>query len=179
MRAFVTAIVVMARVARADPKETEALAHLDRGVAAYRAHDYALAKGELDEAHRLAPDKPNPYRWLALTEAELGNCKDALVDIESFLSRVSRGDARVPEMIALRERCVLELRPTPPPPPPALQPASPPPPPPPPAPEGHRWWLWGAIGGAAVVAGVVTFALVHDSGPAQLPPITCGATGCH
>jgi hypothetical protein len=114
MTARVAWIAVVAQLAttvvHADPAaagaENRALAHLDRGVAAFRAGDFATARVELAQAQRLAPDRPNPYRWLAMTEVELGDCRSALVDIESFLSRVPVGDPRVAEVIALRGRCV-------------------------------------------------------------------------
>ncbi len=110
MAAYASWIVVAAQlaaaVARADPAEDRALAHLDRGVAAYRAGDFARAHTELAAASRLAPDRPNPYRWLALTDVELGDCRAALVNIESFLSRVASDDPRAAELVALRERCL-------------------------------------------------------------------------
>jgi hypothetical protein len=92
--------------APADPTESRALDHLDRGVAAYRAGDYQRARAELVAASALAPDKPNPYRWLALSEVALGDCASALIHVESFLSRVPPADPRVAEVVALRERCV-------------------------------------------------------------------------
>jgi len=112
MTARVAWIAVVAQLAttvvHADPTEAEnrALAHLDRGVAAFRAGDFAQARAEIAVAQRLAPDRPNPYRWLAMAEVELGDCRSALVDIESFLSRVPAGDPRVAEVIALRGRCI-------------------------------------------------------------------------
>jgi hypothetical protein len=90
----------------ADPTEQRALEHLDRGVAAYRAGDYRRAHAEIAEASQLAPDRPNPYRWLALTEAALGDCASALIHVESFLSRVAADDPRIAELARLRERCL-------------------------------------------------------------------------
>jgi hypothetical protein len=103
---IVVAVQLVATAAFADPAEDVALAHLDRGVAAYRAGDFARAHDELLEASRLAPDRPNPYRWLALAEAELDDCQSALINIEAFLSRVPAGDPRVAELVALRDRCL-------------------------------------------------------------------------
>lgn len=152
--------------------ETEALGHLDRGVAAYRAGDYAVAERELHAAQQLVPDRANPYRWLALTESALGECQPALVDVESFLSRIPADDPRVAEMVQLREHCVIELHAQ----------GAPAQPAPAPAPETtpitHRWWLWTAVGVAVVAAAGVTYAVVHDPGPATLPAVTCGTTGC-
>lgn len=106
----VASIVVAAQLAvtlaHADAVEDAALAHLDRGVAAYRAGDFVRAHTELAEANRLAPDRPNPYRWLALTEAQLDDCRGALVNIEGFLSRVPATDPRVAELVQLRDRCL-------------------------------------------------------------------------
>ncbi|HSR96948.1 MAG TPA: PEGA domain-containing protein [Kofleriaceae bacterium] len=102
---IVAAMQLAATAAAADPTEDAALAHLDRGVAAYRAGDFARAHDELLEANRMAPDRPNPYRWLALAEAELDDCQSALINIEAFLSRVPADDARVAELVALRDRC--------------------------------------------------------------------------
>jgi len=187
MRALVTAIVgslAFATGARAEaqpgptptvvtsPNDAEALEHLDRGVAAYRAGRLAVAHDELESARKLVPERANPYRWLALTDAALGDCSTALFDIESFLSRVPAGDDRVKEMVQLRERCILDVR--------AKQPAAG-------TPTAtsseqpsivHRWWLWTAIGVAVAAIGVTTYALVHDSGPAMLPAISCGPSGC-
>lgn len=177
MRAAALAIAALAMGAapvRAEPRdvEAEALGHLDRGVAAYRAGDYAVAERELHAAQQLVPDRANPYRWLALTESALGECQPALVDIESFLSRIPAGDPRVAEMVQLREHCVVELHAQRPP----AQPA------PAPAPEAtpitHRWWLWTAVGVAVVAAAGVTYAVAHDPGPSTLPAVTCGTTGC-
>jgi hypothetical protein len=91
--------------ARADAVEDAARVHLDRGIAAFRARDYAHARRELTTASELVPDKPNPYRWLALTEMQLGDCRAALVHIEGFLSRVPADDERVAELVRLRELC--------------------------------------------------------------------------
>src|SRR5882724_3666567 len=98
---------LVATLARAEPAgaagaaDARALDHLDRGVAAYRAGDYRGAEAELRAASELAPDRPNPYRWLALTEAALGDCPGALVHVEAFLSRVALGDPRIAELVAL------------------------------------------------------------------------------
>ena len=226
MRVFAVPIVVaaLATIAQAGPSDAEALAHLDRGVAAYRARDFALAHRELEAAQRLAPDRANPYRWLALTEAELGDCTSALANIEAFLSRVPALDERISELSALRERCLndatISFDSTP----PgasvridgaptigttpithltmrpgrhdfiaalpgyqpgaesvvlygggarelhfALAPVA--------TPITHRWWFWAAIGGVAIAAVGVTYAVTRDH-EATLPGITCDPTGC-
>jgi Flp pilus assembly protein TadD len=170
------AVQLATTVVRADPAG-DALAHLDRGVAAYRAGDYALAHTELAAASELAPDRPNPYRWLAMTEVALGDCRTALVHIESFLSRVPAGDPRVAELVALRAGCLA----------PASDAASPhvaphtapaAPAEPDATPVYRRWWFWTAIGAVAVTAAGVTYGLTRG-GDARLPPVTCDAGGCH
>lgn len=94
-----------AGTARADSVEDAARVHLDRGIAAFRARDYARAHRELTAASELVPDKPNPYRWLALTEVQLGDCRAALGHIEAFLARVPEGDDRTAELVRLRDLC--------------------------------------------------------------------------
>lgn len=91
--------------ARADVTEDAALLHLERGVAAFKAGDYLRAHRELETAHELAPERANPYRWLALTEIQLGDCRRALVNIDGFLSRVPADEPRAAELIRLRELC--------------------------------------------------------------------------
>jgi hypothetical protein len=181
-------VVLAAATARADTVEDAARVHLDRGVAAFRAGDYARAHRELTAASELVPDKPNPYRWLALTAVQLGDCRRALVDIEAFLSRVPEDDERVPEIVRLRELCQRTG---------ALRVASSPPraslridgaiagttphraPSPVRAPITRRWWFWAAVGGAALTAtAAIAYAASGDGGPTPLPPIDCDPTGC-
>lgn len=115
---FGAALALAAPLARAESVEQAAQAHLDRGVAAFREGDYAAAHRAFLAAHELVPDKPNPHRWLALTEVQLGDCHDALIHIDGFLSRVPPDDARRAELVRLRELCertgVLAVRSTPP-----------------------------------------------------------------
>lgn len=163
--------------APAGPAESRALDHLDRGVAAYRTGDYVRARSELTAASALAPDRPNPYRWLALAEAALGDCDDALVHVESFLSRVPVGDPRVPEMTGLRERCRSSRPPAEPVPAPAAGLSAAPPPARESPSLAGRWWFWAAIGAVAVAAGA-TYELTRGS-PSRLPVVTCDPAGCH
>lgn len=187
LAALLTTAVVRAEPAPAAPGDTvenRALVHLDRGVAAYRVGDLRRAHAELVEANQLAPDRPNPYRWLALTEAALGDCDGALVNIEGFLSRVAADDPRVGELRALRERCLRSAS--------AARPgetgatvpaasqvaAAPAAPPPAEPPVYRRWWLWTAVGALAILAAGTTYALTRDA-PSRLPPVTCAPAGCH
>lgn len=109
MRAVVASIAVaatcLAAPVRADPTEAAALVHLHRGVAAFRAGDFGLAHREFEAARELAPDRPNPYRWLALTEVQTGDCRRAIANAEAFLSRVAADDPRAPELVRVRELC--------------------------------------------------------------------------
>jgi hypothetical protein len=149
------------------PTEADALAHLEAGIAAYRAADYATAYREFALAHDSAPDKPNPYRWLALTEAKLGDCVAARAHAAEFLARVPPDDPRAPELIQLRVVCDR-----------AAPPTGTPPSPAPSRPITRRWWFWTAVvGGAAAVAGTIFLATRGDD-PTELPPITCNASGC-
>jgi hypothetical protein len=110
MRGVVASIAVaatwlVAAPVRADPAEAAALAHLDRGVAAFRAGDFARAHREFEAASELASDRPNPYRWLALTEVQLGDCRQAAVHAEAFLARVPADDPRAAELVRVRDLC--------------------------------------------------------------------------
>lgn len=194
MRGFVVVIIVALALqphANAEPNEDAALLHLDRGIAAFEASDFSTAEREFAAAQRLVPDKANPYRWLALAEIQLGDCKRAVGHIDGFLSRVPSTDARAAEMTRWREFCLRD----------ASQPQSPAT-----EPQGSvtsaepqltgtqglgqpvplrddkplraRWWFWPAIGTLAVaVTGVTIYAVTRD-GEAMLPPIRCDATGC-
>ena len=172
MRAAVAsmiAVLLAASAARADDAEDAAQVHLDRGVEAFRAGEYERAHRELTLASELAPDKPNPYRWLALTDVQLGDCARALVDLEGFLSRVPEDDPRAPELIRVRVMCQRTLAD-------AEEPA--PPPPRARRPLTRRWWFWPAVIGAA--AAVTTAVVIAADRPddALLPPIRCDAAGC-
>ena len=107
MRAVLVTIAIAAvtHSASADSVEEAAQLHLDRGIAAFEKGDFLGAHREIMAAHDLVPDKPNPYRWLALVEVQLGDCDRARTNIEGFLSRVAEDDARRAEMLRLRELC--------------------------------------------------------------------------
>jgi hypothetical protein len=108
MRLLVASIVatqLVAATVRADATEDAALLHLERGVAAFEAGKFTLAHEELSIASRLAPHKPNPYRWLALALVQLGDCRRALVNIAAFVEHAEAGDPRLAELVRLRELC--------------------------------------------------------------------------
>ncbi len=104
VRTIVVVLVALVGRAGADDLRT-AQQHLDAGVALYGAGNFADARVELAAAQVLAPDKPNPYRWLALVDVRLGDCASALVHIESFAARVAADDARLGELVRLRDQC--------------------------------------------------------------------------
>ncbi len=164
-------LVLQSLVARAETVEETALRHLDRGIEAYRVGDYPRARRELDEARRLVPHKPNPYRWLGMTARQLGDCAGAVRHFDAFLARVAPGDPRVPEVMQMRAECASSAAAAP---PITVERA-----PPTASPVTRRWWFWAAVGGAAAITGV-TLGLVLASGddPGELPPIVCGPTGC-
>jgi hypothetical protein len=169
MRAVVASILVLlvvGRVARGDAQEDAAQVHLDRGIAAFNAKDFTTARHELQAATELAPHKPNPYRWLALTEVQLNDCEHAVVDIDAFVARVPTGDPRIAELARLRELCQHRSAPTP----------APAPEQPEETPITHRVWFWAVIAGAAFVISGVLYA-THD-GTTTFPTVACDATGC-
>jgi hypothetical protein len=145
-----------------ETRETDdaALVHLDRGIAAFDAKDFATAHHELSIAHELAPTKANPYRWLALTEIQLGDCVSALPHIDGFLSRVPAGDARIPEMTRWREFCTR-----------SNEPLSPPPTKHADKPLRARWWFWPVVGTAALVVTGATVIVLTQSDASTLPPV--------
>lgn len=172
MRYLVAAVAVVAHLAAATaqpapgPDENAAQTHLDRGVAAFEAHAYADAHHEFSEASRLAPDRPNPYRWLALTEVQLGDCPAALEHIAAFTARVAADDSRLAEMIRLRALCS------------RVEPQGPAPTPAPSRPITRRWWFWATIGGVVAAGAVTAIVLARSGGAGELPPIHCSDTGC-
>lgn len=180
MRALVASFVaasLAAAGARADATETAALFHLERGVAAFKAGDFVEARRELTIAHELAPDRANPYRWLALTAVQLGDCPGARDNASGFLARVPADDPRAAELVRLRDLCTRggvvrhdagpvddEARPAP-------REAA--------RPVYARWWFWTAVAGAAAIATTAIVLSVGDDAPAMLPGIRCDTTGCH
>lgn len=181
MRARIASILVAAAAsapAVADDVEAAAQVHLDRGVAAYGAGELELARKELLIAVELVPHKPNPYRWLALTEIQQGDCAHARLDVDSFLARVAADDPRIPELVRARDACkqkgvpqIVER-------PQVGEVASDPPPRRDDRPLVAKWWFWTAIGvSAAAVAGAIVFATQGDD-VTELPAIRCDASGC-
>lgn len=161
-------VAAAAVAARADTVENTALYHLDRGVAAFRRGDYLTAQREFIAAHDLVPERANPYRWLALTAAQLGDCQAARVHADAFLIRVGPDDARAAELVRLRELChraAVRANSTP---PPRSRSRS----------LYTRWWFWTGVAGAAAIATTAVVLATADDPATALPPIRCDATGC-
>jgi hypothetical protein len=174
--ATILAVHLVAGTARADDTEAAAQVHLDRGVAAFGAGDFTLALHELQIVVELVPHKPNPYRWLALTEIQQGDCAHDRLDVESFLARVAADDPRIPELIRSRDACkqrgVPQITVAP---PSAQQPVAPPPAS---RPLVTRWWFWTALGVAAAATTGILIYVSRDDDPNRLPPIVCDSTDC-
>lgn len=178
MRVQIAAILVgaLAGSARADDAETAAQVHLDRGIAAYGAGEFELARKELLITVELVPHKPNPYRWLALAEIQLGECAHARLDVDSFVARVAADDPRIPELVRARDACkqkgvprVVE-RPQPVvvvDPPKTEKPAL-----------VTRWWFWSAIGLSAAMVGAAAVFATREDDATELPAIRCDPSGC-
>jgi tetratricopeptide (TPR) repeat protein len=186
MRLLLAALTMalLAAPARADDREEAALQHLDVGVAAYRAGDYAAARREFERARDLVPDRANPYRWLGMANVQLGDCTQALLAFEMFLKRVPPGDERVPGVTRLRDECERPRATAP-----AATPAMTPTPTPAATvaatarerkPLTRRWWFWTALGGAAALTatGITLGVVLGTPHEARLPAIVCGTTGC-
>jgi hypothetical protein len=171
--ATIIAALLVTSTVRADDTEAAAQVHLDRGVAAFGAGDFTLALHELQIVVELVPHKPNPYRWLALTEIQQGDCAHARLDVDSFLARVPTDDARIPELVRARDTCQQRGAPqvtTAPPRDPPITTTE--------RPIVKRWWFWTAVVGvAAATSGILIYA-TRDDDPTRLPPIVCTAAGC-
>ena len=163
MTSIILALQLAGATARADDTETAAQLHLDRGVAAFQAGEYPRAHREFAIAHELAPDRANPYRWLALTEVQLGDCAAARGHIDEFVARVRPDDERIAELERLRGSCRAAAAP-----PRAGK-----------KPVTRRWWFWTALAGVgAAIAGAAALAFGGGDDPTRLPPVHCDDTGC-
>ncbi len=179
MHAWIATIIaaqLVWRTAHADDVEGAAQVHLDRGIAAFGAGDFELARHELQTTIELVPHKPNPYRWLALTEIQQGDCAHARLDVDSFLARAPADDPRIPELVQKRDGCrqrgVPQITVMPPVAEPPIAPVTQS------QPLVTRWWFWATVVGvAATVTGLVLYT-TRDSDPSTFRPILCDATGC-
>jgi hypothetical protein len=103
-------ITCCAASARADV-DGDALRALERGVELFKANKLPEARAAFERARRLAPSKPNPYRWLGLTDARLGDCAHAVAELADFIARVPGDDPRTIEAVTIRDRCLQDLAP--------------------------------------------------------------------
>lgn len=92
-------------------EEKVAQEFLDKGQAAYEAGDFETARLAFQRTVEMVPNKPNPHRWLGLTDAKLGRCAEAIASLERFLSLVTSQDPRTVEATVIRDRCLAELAP--------------------------------------------------------------------
>jgi hypothetical protein len=174
VRSFAIGLVmILATAAYAGTAEEDALAHLNDGVAHYNRNELDAARTDFIAARDLFPERANPHRWLGLTEARLGHCDAAVVELEQFLQSVPPRDPRVPEAIAVRDLCRKPAQA------PVVAPVVVPAPvvvaaPPPPRPK-RRYWIAGAvIGGVAVIGLAVGLGvgLTRPSEPHAYPPVS-------
>ena len=157
----------------AQADEAKALKYLKAGISLYDAKDWDAARQAFLQAHNEAPDKANPYRWLGLTEAQRGNCADALGYFDEFLKRAKPDDDRRGEVMQQVEKCRTEIASAPPPtahPPTVttvLKPDPTPAPPPQGKPKGKSIgrWIWVVIAGSAAAAGGITAGVVVGTRP--------------
>jgi hypothetical protein len=113
-RSVLIALSLVATAALADSRPdpaVDALKQLDTGVALFKANDFNGARVAFAKSHELMPDKPNPIRWIGLTDARLGRCTDAVAELDGFLLRVAKSDPRAVEATAVRDHCREELAP--------------------------------------------------------------------
>jgi hypothetical protein len=151
-------------VADEDPQQL-----LDSGIAAYDRGDFSSARKTFDRLVQLAPTKPNPHRWLGLTEAKLGECALSAAELRLFLRMVPPNDPRVAEVERVMDNC--RVTPAPAPPPPAVvvqveaKPADKPP-------RKRPYWAIGVAAGVVVVGVALGVGLglgLRPSDPAFTP----------
>lgn len=107
-RVVVALLLGLSSAVRADGG-ADALKALEQGIALFKADRLAEARAAFERARAQAPSKPNPYRWLGLTDARLGECEKALGELDDFIARVPQNDARTVEATVIRDRCRDEL----------------------------------------------------------------------
>jgi hypothetical protein len=159
----------------ADKLEDAAQLLIDRGLAAWEKGDLPGARASFARARDLLPEKPNPYRLLALADQKLGQCDVAVAEADRFLALAAADDSRRNEVRSIRESCV---RPSPTPAiakPSLLQPA--------PTARKRPTNIWRnsaiaslVIGAAGIIAGVPLLIFV-DNKAAGAVPTAVGAAG--
>ena len=111
MRSSWVLLAVTQLATAAQAQEDAARDALNRGRLLYEQGVYETAREQFLEAKRLAPDAPNPHRWLGLTDLKLGRCPEALWELEQFLQLVKPDDKRIPEVTAARDQCKEAVKP--------------------------------------------------------------------
>jgi hypothetical protein len=96
----------------ATPEEMQAGKLIERGAALFTSGRVTEARALFQQAHKLVPEKANPWRWMGMSDARLGKCTAAVEELEGFLERVPPRDPRVAEAVTIRDRCREELGPT-------------------------------------------------------------------
>jgi hypothetical protein len=98
-------VCVLASTVHADPLESAAQALVDSGLREWERGDLPAARALFAHARDVLPDKPNPYRLLALIDSKLGHCAAAVLEAERFLALTPPDDRRRGEIVAVRESC--------------------------------------------------------------------------
>jgi len=90
----------------ADKLEDAAQLLIDRGLEAWEKGDLPGARSSFAKARDLLPEKPNPYRLLALVDQKLGHCEEAASEADRFLGLAIASDPRRAEVQSIRDSCV-------------------------------------------------------------------------
>jgi hypothetical protein len=98
----VVALLLSGVAARAGEETADAERELLAGDQAFKAGHWDAAIVHFDAARRLAPDRSAPYRYLGLSYAKLGRCKEAVPPLEEYLRR--KKDAS-PDAVVELDRC--------------------------------------------------------------------------
>ncbi len=94
-----------ASAARAD-SDAEAWELLQRGTELYQKGDYRAARVALVRARELVPGRvPAIDRWLGLTDAQMGDCTDAVVELDRFLAASTAEADTALEATRARDGC--------------------------------------------------------------------------
>lgn len=104
MRAFFI-VCVLAAAAPADKLEDAAQSLIDTGLSQWERGDLAGARASFAHARDVLPDKPNPHRLLAIADAKLGHCDEAVLEADRFLQLAPAEDRRRGEVEEVRASC--------------------------------------------------------------------------
>ena len=98
-------LCLLAADAPADKLEDAAQSLIDAGLSQWERGDLAGARASFAHARDVLPDKPNPHRLLAIADAKLGDCNEAVREADLFLQLAAAGDRRRAEIEELRSSC--------------------------------------------------------------------------